>query len=66
MKVPVATECKYIWLSSQVSDKNMESADISIMRTGDDVFIVFNKEYVSRSHRQTDLSIEPVNNTIEG
>lgn len=39
--------------------KNMESADISIDSTAEEAFIVFSSEYVSKSHKQIDLSVEP-------
>lgn len=37
----------------------MESAEISIKSTGEAILIVFSKENVSKSQRQTDLSVEP-------
>lgn len=46
--------------------KNIESADISMVSTGDDILIVFNNEYVSKSHKQIDRSIEPTDNIRVG
>lgn len=60
ISVPVAKHLKYNFWSSQAANRNTESADMSIIVTGEGKTVLLNSENPSRHHKQTVQSEEPV------
>lgn len=59
ISVPVASDLKYSFWSSQAANRKTESADTSSMVTADGKTMLFNNVNLSRHHKQTVQSEDP-------